>query len=379
MTAQASSTAHQVSDPVRFLDLGTTHGQIRDALDAAWVETMETNGFIGGPHLESFENEFATYCQANACVGVANGTDALELILRGLGIGAGDEVIIPTNTFVATAEAVVAVGALPVFTDVDPRTALITGDHVRAAMTPRTAAVMAVHLYGQMVDVDDLQHVAGPAGIAIIEDAAQAHGATWNERRAGSAGVAAGFSFYPGKNLGALGDAGAITTSDVGLADRIRSIANHGRSRHSKYEHDLVGRNSRLDGLQAAVLRVKLPKLDRWNAGRRAAAELYLNNLPDGFVPYAESEAATGVYHLFVVRSTAVDRDVVGAFLDAQQIQWGIHYPVPCHRQLPFVDGTPSFFETADVHAGQMLSLPMHPHLEFNEILRVCDELGTLG
>jgi dTDP-4-amino-4,6-dideoxygalactose transaminase len=361
--------------PIRFVDLASTHSEIRSALDAIWHDTLQTNGFIGGCQVETFEAEFAAYCGTESAIGVANGTDALELILRGLDIGPGDEVIVPANTFIATAEAVASAGAKPVFTDVDKDTALITGSHVRDALSPRTAAVIAVHLYGQMVDMDDLLSVAAPAGIAVIEDAAQAHGATWKGRRAGSFGIAAGFSFYPGKNLGAMGDGGAVTTSDPGLARRIRSIANHGRSAQCKYSHDVIGRNSRLDGLQAGVLRVKLSELDRWNDQRRRVAERYLARMPDCFVPYADTTGSRSVFHLFVVRSVERSRQVVGESLDAHKIQWGIHYPVPCHRQRPFASTSRSVLAVAESHASQILSLPIHPHLTASEIERICGVL----
>ncbi|MEM7274409.1 MAG: DegT/DnrJ/EryC1/StrS family aminotransferase [Actinomycetota bacterium] len=365
--------------PIAFLDLAASHAPIRGRLDAAWSATVDRNGFVGGPEVAAFEEEFANYVGAPLCVGVSNGTDALELILDGLGIGPGDEVIVPANTFIATAEAVVRAGATPVFVDVDPTTALITGDHVRAALTPRTAAVMAVHLYGQMVDMTDLASVTDPAGVAIIEDAAQAHGATWDGRPAGSFGVAAGFSFYPGKNLGAFGDGGAVTTADSALAERIRSVANHGRSASSRYEHDHLGRNARMDGLQAAILRIKLAELDGWNKARREVASLYDARLDQRYRPFAEAAAAASVYHLYVVRCLDDERDVVTAVLDRHRIGWGVHYPVPCHRQTPFLtaDG-PAMLPVVDAQADQLLSLPMHPHLTIEEIDRVCGVLDEL-
>lgn len=364
-------------EPIRFLDLAATHAEVRPALEEIWEETMNSNGFIGGNHLEAFESEFADYCQSTHCIGVANGTDALELILRGLSIQPGDEVIVPTNTFIATAEAVVNLGATPIFVDVDPLTALITAEHIRAAITPRTVAVMVVHLYGQMANMDEILAVTDAAGIALIEDSAQAHGATWNGKRAGSFGVAAGFSFYPGKNLGALGDGGAVTTSDADLAERVRSIANHGRSLESRYHHDIVGRNSRLDGLQAAALRIKLAELDRWNQQRRSVAKFYNAMLPERFVPYIEAPLAESVYHLFVVQTVDESRDVVGARLGDANIGWGIHYPVPCHRQKPFVTDTTPDFEVADTQAPLILSLPMHPHISEQEVERVCAVLDS--
>lgn len=363
---------------IKFVDLGTSHSEIRQELDSVWTRTLDTGQFIGGTQVEAFEAEWAAFCHAETAIAVANGTDALELILRGLEIGNGDEVIVPTNTFMATAQAVVAAGAQPVFTDFDPATGLITGDHVRAALTSRTAAVIPVHLYGQMVDVDDIAAVAARAGVAVIEDAAQAHGATWKGKRAGSAGIAAGFSFYPGKNLGALGDAGAVTTSDLALARRIRSIANHGRSLHSRFDHDTFGRNSRLDGLQAGTLRIKLPELERWNKARRAVAEAYMDDLPGSFVTYSEAAGAQSVFHLFVVRSVDVPRKAALATLDQHNIEWGIHYPIPCHKQRPFSRLSTPVLQTAEKHAEQIFSLPMHPHLTRQQIGRVCAALRTV-
>ncbi len=367
-----------MTNPVKFLDLHTTHSQVRPALDEAWNQALETSGFVGGKHVDLFEAEFAAYCEADYCVGVGNGTDALELILDALEIGPGDEVIVPANTFIATAEAVARVGATPIFVDVDPTTALITGETVAPAITERTKAVMAVHLYGQTVNMDDLLAVCDPAGVKVIEDSAQGHGATWRGRRAGSMGIAAGFSFYPGKNLGALGDGGAVTTNDAALAEVIRSKANHGRKLDTKYEHHVLGRNSRLDGFQAAALRIKLAELDRWNEGRRNAAALYRKFLPESFVPYVEMEDAKSVYHLFVVRTTKVDRDTVGAALQAEGIQWGIHYPIPCHIQVPFMVEDNPTFPVSEEQAVQIMSLPMHPHLTPAEVERVCAVLASV-
>ncbi len=363
--------------PIPFVDLAAINDQVRAALDEAWSETLRTGGFVGGQAVEAFEQEFAHYCQAEHCIGVANGTDALELILAGLDIGHGDEVIVPANTFVATAEAVVRVGAVPVFVDVDPDTALITGDIVRAALTERTAAVMAVHLYGQPVDVDDVSLVTERAGVALIEDAAQAHGAELRNRRVGSLGIAAGFSFYPAKNLGALGDGGAITTQDSELAGRLRVLANHGRSSGSRYEHEVVGRNSRLDGLQASVLSAKLKRLDEANHARQVAAEQYRRLLPDIVKPLGVAEAATSVYHLFVVRC-AIDREQVGQALTDAGIGWGLHYPVACHLQVGYQDGATKPLPASEELADTILSLPMHPHLSLGEIERVCLTLSSL-
>ncbi len=364
-------------NPIPFLDLQAVTAEIRDELDAAWKATVDNCAFIGGAAVESFEEAFARYTATTNCIGVANGTDALELILAGLGVGEGDEVIVPANTFIATAEAVAHCGAKAVFADVDPDTALLTAETIRPVMSPRTVAVMAVHLYGQPVDVDDLATVTGPAGVAIIEDAAQAHGATLRGRPVGSLGVAAGFSFYPGKNLGALGDGGAVTTSDAQLAERIRVIANHGRALDSRYDHILLGRNSRLDGLQAAALEVKLRHLDAANDGRRTAAKAYEASLPSGFAPLTDRDDVSSVYHLYIVRCMTEARDTVTARLDEGRVGWGLHYPVPCHRHEPFANAPRADLSATEELADQILSLPMFPSLDGQSIGRVCEVLGA--
>jgi dTDP-4-amino-4,6-dideoxygalactose transaminase len=258
-----------MTSQIPFLDVAAMTREVLDSVEPAWRRILESSRFIGGEAVEEFEAAWASYCQVPHALGVANGTDAIQLTLTALGIGPGDEVILPTNTFVATAEAVVLTGAAPRFADICPDTLLLTADLLEAAITRRTKAVIVVHLYGQMPDMDALCRVADKAGLAVIEDAAQAHGATWLGRRAGSIGLAGCFSFYPGKNLGAFGDAGAVVTSDPGLAGRIRGLRDHGRALGSRYRHELVGTNSRLDALQAAVLTAKLARLDAWNEARR--------------------------------------------------------------------------------------------------------------
>jgi dTDP-4-amino-4,6-dideoxygalactose transaminase len=360
-------------EPVPFLDLATVNGALRDEYDLAWKSVAAHGRFIGGPEVERFEAEFAAFCEAQACVGVANGTDALELILAGLGIGTGDEVVVPANTFIATAEAVCAVGARPRFVDVLPDTLLLDPAAVEAAVTPATAAVMAVHLYGQMVDVPALEEVTRRHGLALIEDAAQAHGARFAGRRAGSVGIAAGFSFYPGKNLGALGDGGAVTTSDRELAARIRRIADHGRSANDRYHHDLRGRNSRLDTLQAAFLTAKLAGLDAANAARRSAMDHYRDLLPTECRLVAIHPDAEAVHHLAVVQ--VADRDRATAALTAAGIGWGVHYPVPCHGQPAFAEFAGESLPVAEQAAHRIVSLPMSPTLTEPQIRRVADAL----
>ena len=358
-------------DPVPFLDLAAQHDEIREELDEAWRRVTDTNAFVGGEDVERFEEEFAAYCGASHCVGVGNGTDALQLILAGLGVSRGDEVIVPANTFVATVSAVIAVGATPVFVDVDSTNLLVTASHVDAAITPSTAAVIVVHLFGQMPAMDAIVRVADLAGIAVVEDAAQAHGAECTGRRAGSFGRAAAFSFYPGKNLGAFGDGGAVVTDDASLADRVRSLANHGRSQSSRHLHEVSGCNSRLDGLQATVLSVKLRRLDGWNDRRREAAARYGKQLDGGPCRVLEVAAgATHVHHLQVVQ--VLDRERVVARLDGLGIGWGIHYPIAAHRQPAFAHLCAHPLPVAERAAEEIVSLPMYPTISNDAVDRVC-------
>ena len=360
---------------ISFLDMQAMHDEVRSQLDDVWNAIATSGRFIGGPCVDRFEADWAEYCQTRYCVGLSSGTAALQLALSALGIGAGDEVLVPANTFIATAAAVVAAGARPAFVDVDPATLLITAEGVRRAVTTRTAAVIVVHLYGQPANMDAINAVASAAGIGVIEDAAQAHGATWNGKKAGSMSLAGCFSFYPGKNLGAFGDAGALVTDDGALADKIRALSNHGRRHDDPYRHDLVGGNHRLDALQAAILSVKLTRLDAWNEGRRRAARRYaaaLSGLPaelQSIDPHAISS-----HHLAVIQTD--QRDRLRRALTAEQIGTGIHYPIPCHRQAPFAtEGMPDL-PVAERAADRMLSLPMFPHLSDAQIGRVVDVIG---
>ena len=358
---------------IPLLDLQAMHAEVASELLDGWCQVIHSAKFIGGEFVERFEAEWATYCQAGHCVGVASGTAALELSMAGLGIGRGDEVIIPATTFVATATAVVAVGATPVFVDVDPSTLLMTAAGVEAALTPRTAAVIPVHLYGQPVDMDAVNQVASAAGIAVIEDAAQAHGACWKGKPVGTLGHVGCFSFYPGKNLGAFGDAGAVVTNDFALAERIRSIGNYGR-RGSHYRHEVVGTNSRLDALQAAILSVKLRRLDAWNDGRRRAAARYeavLADLPVRMIQNAPG--AYNTYHLAVIRTPR--REELRHQLAAEGISTGIHYPIPCHLQPAFASEDRPSLPVAEEAAEEVLSLPMYPHLGDAEIGTVAEAI----
>jgi dTDP-4-amino-4,6-dideoxygalactose transaminase len=355
---------------IPFLDLPAMHRELGAELDAAWRDVSSSASFIGGEFVDRFEAEWAAYCGTKHCIGLSNGTAALQLALTGLGIGAGDEVIIPASTFVATAAAVAAAGATPVFVDVDPATLLMTAPAVEAAITPRTAAVIVVHLYGQPADMESIRRVAAAAGIAVVEDAAQAHGATWNGQRAGALGDIGCFSFYPGKNLGAFGDAGAVVTDDPALAARIRSISNHGRVPNDAHRHDVLGGNHRLDGLQAAVLSVKLKRLDVWNAARRHAAGFYEARLAELPVePTKTAAAARSSHHLFVIQTS--HREELRRRLALDGIATGIHYPVPCHRQPAFLSEKTPRLPVAERAADRVLSLPMFPHLGESDIKRV--------
>jgi dTDP-4-amino-4,6-dideoxygalactose transaminase len=366
-----------VNRVIPFADLSDTTAEIRAEVSAGCQRLMDTNDWVGGAVIAEFERRWAHYCGTAEAVAVGNGTDALHLVLRALGIGAGDEVIVPANTFTATAEAVVLAGARPRFVDVDPDNLLVTAAAVQAAITPATAAVLPVHLYGHVVDLPALQDVAIRHGLALIEDAAQAHGATRDGVRAGSAGVAAGFSFYPGKNLGAFGDGGAVTTNDPALAALVRSLANHGRADDDRYLHPHVGINSRLDAVQAVVLTSKLARLDRWTTGRREVVAAYRERLAG--LPLRLVEPDPGVesaWHLLVVR--VAERDRVRADLGRRGIQTGIHYPVPCPAQPAYAAWSDGDHPVAFRAAEEILSLPLHPHMRLDEVDIVCEELAAV-
>ena len=360
---------------MKFLDLQWQIQQVEPAISGALAECMQRGDFINGSPVRDFELAFANYIDGGECVACANGTDALELILEGLGVGAGDEVVIPAMTFVATSEAVFRVGAMPVLVDVD-EAAVLDFDQVLATLTSRTRAVVAVHLYGFPVDVERLRQLLRSAGrpdIVIIEDAAQGHGASRRGRMVGSLGEAASFSFYPGKNLGAFGDAGAVTTSDPHLAERVRRLANHGRL--EKFDHEIVGRNSRMDSVQGAVLNVKLKHLDRWLARRRQIAQAYLEGLVDlswvGLPPVPE-DGLHG-WHQFAIE--VPERAAVRRHLADADIPTGIHYP-QCLPEFSFHANSPlSNFPRAVTLARNELSLPIGEHLTDSDIERV---IGTL-
>ena len=362
---------------VPFTDLGAMAQEVWPGIQPAFTEAVLRGHYIGGPPVEAFERQWAQYCGTTYAVGVANGTDALELTLQALGVGAGDEVVVPANTFIATAAAVVRAGATPVFVDVDADTLLITPEILRAAITPRTRAVMVVHLYGNMPDMDGLCEVAERAGIFLIEDAAQAHGAEWRGRRAGSFGVAACFSFYPGKNLGAFGDGGAVVTSKPELAERVRALANHGRTGGSAHhEHTYVGMNSRLDTLQAIVLSGKLAKNEEWTQARIAQAAVYREQLAGTEVRLVEtSPLARHVYHLMVVR--VPERERIQKILLTRGVQSGVHYPVPCHQQPPLRRYALRPLPVSEQASGEILSLPLFPHMTRRQVDQVCSALDA--
>jgi dTDP-4-amino-4,6-dideoxygalactose transaminase len=358
---------------VPFAALGRQHARLDADLHEALDRVVHTDGFVLGEEVELFEAEYAAYCGAGHCVGVNSGTAALTLALVAAGIGAGDEVLVPGHTFIASALAVVHAGATPVFCDVDPGTGLIDPRSAEAAVGPRTAAIVAVHLYGQVCDMPAVRALARRHGLFVLEDAAQAHGATFAGRRAGGWGDAAAFSFYPSKNLGALGDGGAICTDDAELAARARALRHLGQRR--KGEHRLVGYNERLDGLQAAFLRVKLPLLDEWNAARREHAAELRDVLEDVFTLLDERPESPCIYHLFPVRTP--ERDAWAAHLAEHGVAVVIHYTPAAHAHPAFADlpaaSRPVQLPAADAWAAQELSLPIFAEMTPDEVAAVAE------
>jgi dTDP-4-amino-4,6-dideoxygalactose transaminase len=368
-------TSTAAEGPIPLVDLAAAHAEVAAEIAAGWERTLARTAFILGDEVGEFEQAFAAFCGVDHCVGVASGTDALELALRALDIGPGDEVILPANTFVATALAVSRAGAIPVVVDVDPASLLIEPEAVGAALSPRTRAVMPVHLFGQVAPMEELQPLAVAAGVEVVEDAAQAHGATRHGVGAGAFGVAAGTSFYPGKNLGAYGDAGAVLTSSADVAARLRALRNYGSDR--KYHHPEAGFNSRLDTLQAVVLSAKLARLAEGNAARRAAAARY-DDLLDDLEEVTRPVTLPGnehVFHLYVV--WVPRRDEVLAHLGRAGIGAGVHYPVPIHLQgaLAPLGYRPGAFPVTEAAAAEILSLPLFPQITAAQQERVVDEL----
>lgn len=354
---------------VPFLNLKRLHSEIRESLDVAYRRVVDSGCFIMGPELQAFESEFARYCGVDHCIGVGNGLDALKLLLQAYGIGPGDEVIVPSNTFIATWLAVSQVGATPVPVEPDPTTYNMDPVQAARAVTSRTRAIMPVHLYGQTADMDPLMALAAQHGLAVIEDAAQSQGARYKGRLAGGLGHSAGTSFYPGKNLGALGDAGAVLTNDHALSERVRMLRNYGS--RVKYEHEQAGVNSRLDELQAAFLREKLRVLDAWNEQRRRVAGLYNEGLKslDGLRLPTVASWALPVWHLYVVATP--QRDALRAHLERRGIGTLIHYPKPPHLQSCYPEFADRDLPLANRLAGEVLSLPMSPDLTDAEVAGV--------
>ncbi|MBN2303693.1 MAG: DegT/DnrJ/EryC1/StrS family aminotransferase [Anaerolineae bacterium] len=354
---------------VNFVDLRAQDAPIRDKLDQAVAAVLDKGNFILGEDVTQFEEEFAAFCGTSYAVGVNSGLSALQLTLIAHGIGPGDEVIIPAHTFVATAAAVTFAGARPVLVDIAPDTYNLDVTQIAVAITPRTKAIMPVHLYGRPADMEPIMALAQAHNLIVVEDAAQAHGAVYHGKRTGSLGHAAGFSFYPAKNLGASGDSGIVVTSDAGIAGRIRALRNCGQ--FEKNRHDLAPYNCRMDTIQAAMLRVRLTQLDTWNTARRQHARLYNALLAGSSVklPLVDDDSdSTAVWHLYVIR--VAERDALRAYLSEHGIGTGIHYPLPVHLQPVYksLGYRAGDFPVAERCTQQVLSLPMHPHLTREEI-----------
>ncbi|HEY8200297.1 MAG TPA: DegT/DnrJ/EryC1/StrS family aminotransferase [Actinomycetota bacterium] len=371
---------------VGFLDLSAAYRELQPELDAAVARVMASGWYVLGPELERFEADFATYIGVKHCVGVGNGLEALELILRAIDVGPGDEVIVPANTYIATWLAVSRVGATIVPVEPDPATCNLDPERLEAAITARTKAVLPVHLYGQPAAMRPILDVARRHGLSVVEDAAQAHGATYEGRRAGTLGAAAGWSFYPSKNLGALGDGGAVTSDDDRIAERVRVLRNYGS--RVKHRNEVQGCNSRLDEMQAAVLSVKLRHLDEWNGRRACVAARYLAELAGAGVGLPTVAAgAVPSWHLFVVRSDR--RDALGAHLAGRGVGTLVHYPIPPYRQPAYAGMQTAGMQTAgmqtttlpvtDAIHREVLSLPMGPHLDESQVEEVVEAVWSFG
>lgn len=355
---------------IPFLDLGAAYKELKLEIDETIQRVLDSGWYILGPEVEAFEAEYATYCEANHAIGVADGLDALHLALLAMDVGSGDEVIVPSNTYIATWLAVSQCGATPVPVEPDERTYNIDPANIEAAITPRTKVILPVHLYGQPADLDPILAIADKHGLRVLEDGAQAHGARYKGRRIGAQGDAVAWSFYPGKNLGALGDGGAVTTNDPEIAKRLRVLRNYGS--HIKYVNEIKGFNSRLDPVQAAVLRVKLKYLDIWNERRKTIARQYLESLVDSSIvlPYVP-EWADPVWHLFVIRHA--QRDELARELKCAGVETLIHYPIPPHKQACYaelghsLDALPGASQLAE----EVLSLPIGPHLDILQLSKV--------
>jgi dTDP-4-amino-4,6-dideoxygalactose transaminase len=356
---------------VPFLDLQAQYHSIKDEIDDAIQKVLDSCAFAGGPFIEEFERNFSAFCGTGCAVGVSSGTSALWMALLALDVGVGDEVITTANTFIATAEAISYTGAKPVFVDVDNRTYTMNPGLLEAAITSHTKAIIPVHLFGQMTDMDPVMEIANSYGLPVIEDASQAHGAEYKGRRAGSIGILGCFSFYPGKNLGAYGEAGCVVTNSNDLARRIQKLRDHGQSK--KYYHDLVGWNARMDGIQGAVLCVKLKYLEGWNESRRRHAELYNELLcgQDQLITPAEASYARHVYHIYALRIPK--RDKLMSHLSENDVFCGIHYPIPLHLQKAYqpLGLQKGDYPVSEQCAEEYISLPMFPELAYAQIERV--------
>jgi len=353
---------------VLFMDLKTQYESIKGDINTAINNVIEKTAFASGPFVKKFEEEFAAFCGIKQCIGVGSGTEALWLALLGLGIGPGDEVITVPNTFIATAEAISFCGAKPVFVDVDEKTYNMNPALVDAAITPKTKAIIPVHLFGQMADMNPIMEISKKRGLFVIEDASQAHGAEYKKNKAGSMGDAGCFSFYPGKNLGAYGEAGAVVTNDEELDRKIRMLRDHGQAK--KYHHSYIGWNARMDGIQGAILSVKLKHLEKWTEARRRNAKIYdelLQDVPGVIAPW-ESAHGKHVYHLFAIR--VAERDRIISALAEKEIFCGIHYPIPVHLldAYKFLNLRKGSFPVAEKSASEFVSLPMFPELNREKI-----------
>lgn len=362
---------------IPFLNLPEQHKQIKDEILAAWSAILDSAGFIGGEQVERFEEEFAQACQVAHCVSVSNGTDALRLIFQALGVKSGDEIITVPNSFIATTEAITQSGGTISFVDIDRQTYNIDSKKIEAAISSRTVGIVPVHLYGQPADMDAINTIAEKYNLWVVEDSCQAHLAEYKGRKTGSLGHAAAFSFYPGKNLGACGEAGAVTTKDHSLAEKIRILRNHGQS--EKYFHEYEGYNNRCDALQAAALRIKLPYLKAWNKARRHKAELYREQLKDTnlTLPFTQQENLH-VFHLFVILTA--NRDLLAHRLKEHGINTGFHYPLPLHLQKAYshLGYAKGLFPVTEDVSEKLLSLPLYPELTDENIQYICSVLKGL-
>lgn len=366
----------QTGKKIPLVDLKAQYATIKEEIDAAISGVITRTAFVGGPDLKAFEEEFASFCETGYAVGASSGTTALHLALLGAGVGEGDEVITVSHTFIATSEMIVRCGARVVFCEIDPATANMSPEDLRGRITKKTKAILPVHLYGCPAEMDEILAIAAEHGIAVIEDAAQAHGARYHGKRAGGISDLACFSFYPGKNLGAYGDGGIVTCRDKEMHDRLQSLANHGR--FDKYVHHVEGYNYRLDGMQAAILRVKLRHIDDWNASRRRAAAWYDERLKDlpGVEIYRYPGHVEPVYHLYVIRVDG-DRDAILKGLHERAIGAGIHYPVPLHLQpaYEYLEIEKGSLPHTERTAASIISLPIYPEIEEEQVDRVVGAL----